>query len=1138
MFVTAVRQYLCTELLKHGLSLVVPVFQISLNIFQMLIVHFKIHLKTEMGVFLNNIILRVLESAHSTFQHKSMVLRFLQRICTDPQTIVDVYLNYDCDLKHLNIFGRIVQCLCRIAQGTHVSENWISAAEDFELKQSALSCLVSLVQSLMEWSKALDNHDDEASRAAHPEVEERTERAGVADAHDGSNHFASLKQKKMGMEEAVFRFNQKPKRGLEYLRTNKLIGDEPEDVVSFFRNSSGIDKTTLGEYLGEGDPFNIKVLYAYVDSLNFKGLPFDDALRFFLQDFRLPGEAQKIDRMMEKFAERYISTNGKQVPSKTCGEVSFANADTGYVLAYSIIMLNTDAHNPMVKNKMTKEGFQKNNRGINDGADLPAEFLSEIYDRIYNDEIKITDNKGAAANAAAATTVLSPKQKQMLFHTENETILKRSQDALAEGKTGETSVFHRATPGDHVRELFEVAWAPLLATFSVILEQYGASVQFREMMLMCLEAFKHSIRVLSVFYMETERDAFIAALAKFTQLGELDSLREMGQMNIESIKVLIGVAQQNGNYLGSSWAQVLRCVSSLERLQMISCGGKTELDRQHSSAVEQLNSALLIDTIDSVAVDSIFTNSVNLGSDAIVEFAKHLSEVSKEEIKCAVPRTFSMQKIVEISYFNMNRVRIVWSRLWAILGDHLTSIALSSNASLSMFAIDSLKQLSIKFLEKEELANYSFQHEFMKPFDMVLANSPLAEMRELTLQCIRQIVQSRSARIKSGWKNIFSALSLVTRDKDKAIVKFAADILHMVVSDCFGQFNEMFVECVNCLVAFACNRHSAEIAVQSVDGIEKCADELALGQIVAPSNADKFGDDEEAVRLWFPVLTGLSRVIMDPRLDVRTRSLNALFGMLRTHGSLFSPKLWQLVFRGVLFPIFDDVKYACEYVENDWLHTTCFSAFHLLIEVFSQFFVELDELVFSDLLELISHAMKQDDDRVASIGVACYISFVNSVEKHPSAEQWQDIIAVLVDAISSSSLDQLKPVAEDQELDAPTDESSTLLKRRCAVMLQYLEAVGPLARSEACCQGNLSGAMRNLVQELTSVHATCTACKSDSTWRERLESSGWAARVADLAQHQATSWSVLVRLLVCMCASGKLSDMQAELDQITNLTTR
>ena len=56
------------------------------------------------------------------------------------------------------------------------------------------------------------------------------------------------------------------------------------------------------------------------------------------QGFRLPGEAQKIDRLMEKFAERYVKCNGS----------SFKSADVAYVLAYSVIMLNTDAHNPQV----------------------------------------------------------------------------------------------------------------------------------------------------------------------------------------------------------------------------------------------------------------------------------------------------------------------------------------------------------------------------------------------------------------------------------------------------------------------------------------------------------------------------------------------------------------------------------------------------------------------------------------------------------------------------------------------------------------------------------------------------------------------------------------------------------------------
>jgi brefeldin A-inhibited guanine nucleotide-exchange protein len=85
-------------------------------------------------------------------------------------------------------------------------------------------------------------------------------------------------------------------------------------------------------------------MHAYVDSFNFQEMEFDEAIRVFLQGFRLPGEAQKIDRIMEKFAERYWKCNPK----------AFSSADTAYVLAYSVIMLNTDAHNPMVKDKVTQ----------------------------------------------------------------------------------------------------------------------------------------------------------------------------------------------------------------------------------------------------------------------------------------------------------------------------------------------------------------------------------------------------------------------------------------------------------------------------------------------------------------------------------------------------------------------------------------------------------------------------------------------------------------------------------------------------------------------------------------------------------------------------------------------------------------
>ena len=83
----------------------------------------------------------------------------------------------------------------------------------------------------------------------------------------------------------------------------------------------------------------------------------------------MPGEAQKIDRLLEKFAARFCQNN----------PTVFHSADVAYVLAYSVIMLNTDLHNPMVKNRMTKEEFIRNNRGINGKDDLPLEYMSVFF---------------------------------------------------------------------------------------------------------------------------------------------------------------------------------------------------------------------------------------------------------------------------------------------------------------------------------------------------------------------------------------------------------------------------------------------------------------------------------------------------------------------------------------------------------------------------------------------------------------------------------------------------------------------------------------------------------------------------------------------------------------------------------------
>ena len=71
----------------------------------------------------------------------------------------------------------------------------------------------------------------------------------------------------------------------------------------------------------------------------------------------------------------------------------------------------------------------------------------------------------------------------------------------------------------------------------------------------------------------------------------------------------------------------------------------------------------------------IFTGSTRLDGNAIVDFVKALCQVSLEELASPThPRMFSLQKIVEISYYNMGRIRLQWSRIWEVLGEHFNKV--------------------------------------------------------------------------------------------------------------------------------------------------------------------------------------------------------------------------------------------------------------------------------------------------------------------------------------------------------------------------------------------------------------------------------------------------------------------------------
>uniref|UniRef100_A0A8C9SH33 Cytohesin 4b n=1 Tax=Scleropages formosus TaxID=113540 RepID=A0A8C9SH33_SCLFO len=180
------------------------------------------------------------------------------------------------------------------------------------------------------------------------------------------------------------KFNMDPKKGMRYLVDNKLLDWKPQNVAEFLYKEEGLNKTAIGDFLGERDEMNIEILKAFLELHEFSDLNLVQALRQFLWSFRLPGEAQKIDRMMETFAIRYCD----------CNPNMFQSTDTCYILSFAIIMLNTSLHNPNVKDKTTLERFISMNRGINNGGDLPSELLTKLYESIRSEPFKIPEDDG------------------------------------------------------------------------------------------------------------------------------------------------------------------------------------------------------------------------------------------------------------------------------------------------------------------------------------------------------------------------------------------------------------------------------------------------------------------------------------------------------------------------------------------------------------------------------------------------------------------------------------------------------------------------------------------------------------------------------------------------------------------------
>ncbi|OBA28500.1 Sec7-domain-containing protein, partial [Hanseniaspora valbyensis NRRL Y-1626] len=586
--VDSIRQYLCLAISRNATSPVAPVFEITLEILWLLISNLRFYFKREIPIFFTE---RIAESTTSSLQIFSTSSSSSTKSLSNPNFPILYHLKLD-SLRCIILVLRSLSSWADI-------NTTVSSTNTLETKLSRKASISS--SSNHNLSDDIDNSNsgiNESSRSrSNSEVK-------LAEEDNEVQQFEVSKLRKTLLSKLVANFNKKPKKAIPDLVAQGFIEDtSSKSIAKFLLTTEGLNLSTVGDYLGEGNEENIAIMHEFVDQLDFKGLSFTDALRNFLQKFRLPGEGQKIDRFMLKFAERFVEQNPDV----------FAKADTAYVLAYAVIMLNTDLHSPQIKKRMTLEEFIDLTGGVNEPKDLTKEYITGLYDEIQNNEIKLLSEQheaALAANGGGNTTAsgnnnnnnntafnffnMRDLNREAYMQVSKE-ITSKTENVVKSLSTGNLSKedyhFYFAGSKEHTNLVFQTLWMSFLASFTTPFNENDDEYPIS----LCLEGLQHGIRISSYFGIEMARTSFVGALIQFTNLS---NVAELKHKNIMAIYKLLEVVLQIGDFLKDSWQDILYVVSQVERLQLIAKGiDRNSVPDVSSSRLKSVNSRISRDSV-------------------------------------------------------------------------------------------------------------------------------------------------------------------------------------------------------------------------------------------------------------------------------------------------------------------------------------------------------------------------------------------------------------------------------------------------------------------------------------------------------------------------------------------------------------
>ncbi|KAL0298544.1 UNVERIFIED_CONTAM: Brefeldin A-inhibited guanine nucleotide-exchange protein 5 [Sesamum radiatum] len=309
--------------------------------------------------------------------------------------------------------------------------------------------------------------------------------------------------------------------------------------------------------------------------------------------------------------------------------------------------------------------------------------------------------------------------------------------------------------------------------------------------------------------------------------------------NVEALSTLLALCDTEIDALKDSWSTILECISRLEYL--VSSPAMTATIMQGSNQISKDAILQSLKELSGKPTERVFLNCLNLPSESVVEFFTGLCSVSAEELKQAPARVFSLRKVVEVSYYNMGRIRmvisspdevllmfLVWARIWSVLAKHFILAGSHDDEEIARYAIDSLRQLGMKYMERAELANFTFQNDILKPFVVLMRSGRNESIRRLILNCIvGGLIHGGSLKpidipadgthdvIEHYWSPMLAGLSDLTSDPRSEVRNCALEVLFDLLNERGNKFSSSFWENIFHRVLFPIFDHVRQAGKES-----------------------------------------------------------------------------------------------------------------------------------------------------------------------------------------------------------------------------------------------------------------------------------------------------------------------------------